>query len=64
MMEKFRSFITFLKKIKNPFDKRDAHIYGGLFIMSIGLWQVVPWLSLTAIGFLLFCAGIFARKLA
>ena len=63
-MTKLRALLNLLKKIKNPFDMRDYHIYGGLLIMGCGLWQVAPWISLLVSGFLLFCSGNFAKKLA
>lgn len=53
----------FFASIKNPFDLRDAHIYGGLLILAAGLWQLAPWLALCTAGFFLFLIGIFAGKL-
>lgn len=63
-MTKVKLLIARIKKIKNPFDKRDAFIFGGLLIMAVGLWIVAAWLSLAVTGFLIYCTGIFARKLA
>ena len=43
---------------RERFDLRDAHIYGGMVILSIGLWMVTPAAGLIGAGIVLLYFGL------
>tara|TARA_R110000824_G_scaffold367643_2_gene556849 strand:- start:1155 stop:1316 length:162 start_codon:yes stop_codon:yes gene_type:complete len=47
-------------KLFNNFDMRDAHIYGGMIIIAIGVLVLVGWpASLIALGVLMMYLGTY-----
>jgi hypothetical protein len=47
-----------IEAFKKVFDVRDVLVYGGLFFIGYGLYQLYPWLGFTAFGVLSMLLGL------
>lgn len=56
---KFYGFLsTRIEAIRKAIDVRDILVYGGLFFIGYGLYQLYPWLGLTAFGIVSMLLGL------
>jgi len=51
-------FSTRIEAIKKAVDVRDVLVYGGLFFIGYGLYQLYPWLGFTAFGIVSMLLGL------
>ena len=59
IIRKIGSHIAFLfKGLWAAFDIRDCFVFGGLGILSYGIWQVEQWLAFVVCGGILMLLGL------
>jgi hypothetical protein len=51
-------FSTRIEALKKVVDVRDGLVYGGLFFIGYGLYQLYPWLGFTAFGVVSMLLGL------
>jgi hypothetical protein len=49
--------LILLEKLKRFFNLRDSLSFGGLAVLTYGLYLLQPWIAFTVCGFLLMAAG-------
>lgn len=56
---KFYGFLSArIEVLKKAFDVRDVLVYGGIFFIGYGLYQLYPWLGFTAFGVVSMLLGL------
>jgi hypothetical protein len=59
LITKFYGFFSAqIENLKGVFDGRDILIFGGLFFIGYGLYQLYPWLGLTVFGVVSMLLGL------
>lgn len=61
-MNKYTTIKTFtlslIEKARNAFDIRDILVYGGLFCLGYGFYQLFPWLGWVIFGLVSMLLGL------
>jgi hypothetical protein len=57
---RWQAFVKSLTTFKP--DLRDICVFGGLALMSYGLWMLRPWLGVAVPGFILMILGLIGRE--